>query len=73
MFFMPPGGSVLEIRPDGDKVNNAYYSLANCMNLNYYYLFSNFENSSGHLNKYDLKIDIARLAETVTLMLDKAN
>jgi capsular polysaccharide biosynthesis protein len=38
MLFMPKNSKVAELRNEGDRHNNCYFSLASALNLDYYYL-----------------------------------
>lgn len=66
MLFLPPGGKVLEFRKQGDAANNAYYSLAGCLDLNYCYQLCEFE--IGHPdrpNGFNLRVNINLLKENI--------
>jgi Capsular polysaccharide biosynthesis protein len=54
-LFMKEGSNLIELRKAGDYRNNAYFSLANALQLNYYYLPCTPLNEAG-IN-YDLLVD----------------
>ena len=69
ILFMKPDGSLLELRKKGDGNNNAYYLLAVCLDLNYYYQQCEFENRHyEHPNRFDLFVDIRKLEENINKM-----
>ncbi|MBX3101072.1 MAG: glycosyltransferase family 61 protein [Bacteroidetes bacterium] len=61
--FMPPGGTVLELRFESDARNNAYFSLANAMEHRYYYLTGQGSHTDTH--SADLQIDPGQVAATI--------
>lgn len=69
MFFMNPGGSVLELRKKGDGHNNCYFSLASAMNLKYFYQTCDAEDPGADAHAADLIVDERSLRENVELML----
>lgn len=46
MVFMPKDANVIELRLKDDSKNNCYFALASALNLNYYYLLCESDDSS---------------------------
>lgn len=67
--FMQPGASVLEFRRKGDGKNCHFYSLADALGLNYYYLFCKTTEISPAANNFNLYVDVVALEHTVKQML----
>ncbi|WP_212006308.1 DUF563 domain-containing protein [Chitinophaga sp. HK235] len=59
MLFMPPGGSILELRNVGDTHSNSFYSQAAAMRHSYYYLLC--QGSSADTHNTDFLVDTAQL------------
>lgn len=66
-LFMKEGTNLLELRKSGDSLNNAYFSLANALRLNYYYLPCTSLNEEG-IN-YDLLVDKDAFRNTLLQMM----
>lgn len=64
MMFMKTGTSILEIRAGNDKTNNCFFSLANALEVKYYYfLASTHQTYDDRLG--DFVIDIDSFAKTL--------
>jgi capsular polysaccharide biosynthesis protein len=61
MLFMPKHSKVLELRNEGDDLNNCYFSLASDLGHDYYYLLNEGNLADAHFA--DLTIDVERLKE----------
>ena len=59
MLFMPPKGTVIEIRNQGDQHNNCYFSMASELNHTYYYLQGNGD--SEQTASVNIQIDLNQL------------
>lgn len=68
LMFMEKGSSVLEFRKKGDAINNMYYSLADAVDLKYYYLNCNYTNIANNANNFDLNVDMGSLKQTLALI-----
>lgn len=55
MVFLKTGSNVVELRRKHDSKNNAFYSLANNRNLNYYYGFFNITNQGCFVDREALR------------------
>lgn len=73
MLFMKPDGRVLELRKDGDSLNNCFFSLASALNLKYFYQLCASQNSSEDAYTANLVVDCRLLRENIKLMLGAAN
>ena len=60
MLFMPPKGTVIEIRNQGDQHNNCYFSMASELNHAYYYLEGNGD--SEQTASVNIQIDLNQLS-----------
>ena len=69
MLFMPSGGRVFEIRRKGDKDNNAFFSLANALAFDYFYLLADSDSSDTHTA--NLTVDLVEMEEKLTYFLKK--
>ena len=61
MIFLNPNSNILEIRNPQDKHNNAYFSLASALDLNYYYLYFDHNENVETLDVKKLNIQIEAL------------
>lgn len=69
IMFMKKNSSVLEFRKKTDTINNMYFSLANAVDLNYYYLNCDYKAIADNANNFNLVIDLQELKQTIDLML----
>ena len=67
MLFMPENGNIIELRNQGDKQNNCYFSMASGLNHAYYYLQG--EGDSSQTANVNIKIDTLELKNLLTLLL----
>ena len=65
MLFMPPKGTVIEIRNQGDQHNNCYFSMSSELDHSYYYLEA--EGDSEDTASVNLHIDIIKLTNLLHL------
>lgn len=58
MIFMLSGSNLIEVRNKNDDQNNAFFSMASALNINYYYFVSIFakDKSSVSINARDFKL-----------------
>ena len=70
LMFMQPNTNVLEFRKNDIDHVNCYFSLANSLDINYYYQNCNYviNNQTGG-NAFDVTVDIKKLEENILLML----
>jgi len=66
---MNSGSNVLEFRKIDDGNNNAYFSLASAMEINYFYQFCEYEMNSVGPNPFNLQVDLGTLEKNVKIML----
>lgn len=66
MLFMRAGGKVLELRNQGDSLNNCYFSLASELNIDYYYQLNKGNNNDTHI--VDIAVDIDILEKNIKIM-----
>ena len=69
MLFMSSGGSVLELRQNGDALNNCYFSLASALGLEYFYQLCRSESPGEDAHTANLIVDCRLLRKNVELML----
>jgi capsular polysaccharide biosynthesis protein len=69
ILFMPPGGSVLELRREGERERNWFYILASAARLNYFY--QPCAPADGDAHSGDLTADVAALRANLRLMLGR--
>ena len=67
MLFMDKKTKVLEFRQEGDNINGCYYSLANSLGIDYYYLLC--KSTPGEIQVADLTVNITKLKSALTEML----
>lgn len=69
ILFMQKGSCVLELRREGDGENCMFFSLADALEVNYYYQFckGNFNNSTA--NNFDLVVDCSALKNNLEIIL----
>lgn len=72
VIFMQPESNVLEFRKKNDTENNYYYSLADSVGCNYYYLNCEYVDTKPG-NFFDLTVDIEELEIILRKMMDKSN
>jgi capsular polysaccharide biosynthesis protein len=65
MLFMPPNGSVIELRNRGDQHNNCYFSMASELNHDYYYLQG--DGDTDQTASVNLHIDLIQLTNLLHL------
>ena len=59
MLFMPQGGSIVELRNEGDSHNNCYFSLSSSLNQNYFYLTNKGDRKD--TNSVNITVDLLEL------------
>lgn len=69
VLFMPQGGSVLELRREGERERNWFYNLASAARVRYYY--QNCSPADGDAHAGDLTADPGALRENLRLMLGR--
>ncbi|MFA6400836.1 MAG: glycosyltransferase family 61 protein [Salinivirgaceae bacterium] len=62
MLFMSEGTKVIELRIPDDKYNNCYYSLANALNLDYYYVLGKKNTLINDFHSTDILIEINKIS-----------
>ena len=62
MIFLNKNSNLIEIRHYGDKTNNAFFSLASAVGLNYYYEFYYFDSEG-------LKVDFKKLDNLLSSLM----
>jgi len=70
MLFMQSGGSILELRNEGDSHNNCYFSMASALGHNYFYHLN--KGDTEDTNKVDITVDIQGLTRTLQLLEKEA-
>lgn len=70
MLFMPPGGGVLELRHETDKVNNCYFTMASALDLDYFYQSCPPETTGEDAHTANLRVDAGALRENLKMMLE---
>jgi capsular polysaccharide biosynthesis protein len=68
MLFMKDGTNVLEFKQEGDFINGGYYSLANSLKINYYYLLC--RGNSEVTQDSDFVVDTEKLIVVIQQMLN---
>ena len=64
MIFMHQGTSVVEFRKNGDARNNAFFSLASALDINYFYQQCDFQSGHySHPNRFDLTVDLDKFEQ----------
>ena len=58
MLFMPKGSKVIEIRLDGDSLNNCYFSMASGLDHDYFYIYSTLFDQQLNLRHYEIIIQL---------------
>jgi capsular polysaccharide biosynthesis protein len=66
MLFMQENTTILELRNENDSTNNCYFSLANDLNLNYYYQVNKGDSNDTHI--VNIEVDIELLEKNIKLM-----
>ncbi|MBC7887155.1 MAG: glycosyltransferase family 61 protein [Ferruginibacter sp.] len=72
MLFMPKKGKVLELRKEGDSINNCYFSLASAVDLAYYYQLCKVDNPGIETQSNNFYVDAGLLEKNIQLMLQDA-
>jgi len=70
MLFMPPGGTVLELRNNRDNWNNCYFSMASALSQRFYYLL---DKDPSETDKINLSLDINELRRCLTMIDDNTS
>jgi hypothetical protein len=65
ILFMKPGSSVLELRMEGDSLNNCYYSLASALRIKYFYQKCAPEQEGEDAHTANLVVDAVELDNTI--------
>ena len=66
MLFMQSGGTILELRNQGDSHNNCYFSMAAALGHGYFYHLN--KGNTEDTNKVDITVDVQALTRTIQLM-----
>ncbi|HEX6184575.1 MAG TPA: glycosyltransferase family 61 protein [Pyrinomonadaceae bacterium] len=69
VLFMPEGGSVLELRREGERERNWFFNLASAVGVRYYYQLC--APADGDAHSGDLTADVGTLRENLALMLGR--
>ncbi len=69
ILFMESGSCVLELRKEGDFLDNCYFSMASAMNLHYFYQLCIAENPEEDAHTANLIIDCNLLRKNIESML----
>lgn len=69
MLFMAPGSQVLELQMQDDGTNHYYYTLANDLDIRYYYQFCTPNDAALGVQDADLTVDVAELVLTIAQMV----
>tara|TARA_E500000178_G_scaffold355549_1_gene428582 strand:- start:1070 stop:2125 length:1056 start_codon:yes stop_codon:yes gene_type:complete len=72
MLWIKKKSSVLELRFEGDKYNNCYFSLANILKFNYNYLLCK-KNEFKNFNNSNIKVDCNKLEKTIKHIINETN
>ncbi len=70
IIFMKPYTSLLELRLAGDMNNNVFFSLANALNIKYFYQLCKGEIISDSANNFNIEVDPIEFKRTITEMID---
>jgi capsular polysaccharide biosynthesis protein len=70
ILFMREGGSVLELRHEGDCINNCFFTLSSALNLNYFYQTCAPQDASADPHDAHLLVDPDQLERNLRLLLD---
>ena len=68
ILWMNPGTRVLELRRRGDRQNNCYYSLAQAMDVDYYYQLCDAVDETEDTHTVDFIVDIKALERNLALL-----
>ncbi len=68
MCWMRPGTTVMELRREGDVIDNCYFSLASALDIEYRYLTAAAVNPRVEAHRADLVVDIARLEQELAAL-----
>jgi hypothetical protein len=71
IIFMQPGSSLLELRLKGDFNNNMFFSLANAMDIRYFYLLCGGEFISEQANNFNININPIDFQKTLHEFINK--
>lgn len=66
MLFMPESAKVLELRNEGDALNNCYFTLASDIGHDYYYCLCHGDSKDTH--SVNLTVDLDKLKRIVSIM-----
>ena len=69
MLFMHPGSHVLELRHEGDRLSNCYFTMASALGLNYAYQTCASIDPGEPPHTADLRVDIPRLERNLERLL----
>lgn len=72
MLFMRPGSHVLELRHDGDRVSNCYFTMASALGLRYSYQTCASPAPEEPPHTANLRVDIGKLATNLERLLASA-
>ena len=71
MLFMKKNSFILEFRKKGDANNNAFFSLASGLGINYLYQFCDYTISNyTHPNKFDIRVDTDELKKNLDIICE---
>ena len=69
ILFMRSGSKMMELRKAADNHNNCFYSLASCLNIDYFYQLCNSPNSDEDAHTANLIVDCDLLKNNIEKML----
>lgn len=70
MLFMPPGGSVLELRRRGERERNWFFNLAEAAGLEYRYQLCDPSDPGEDPHTADIEVDARTLRENLSAMVE---
>lgn len=70
MIFMQPKSKVLEIRRNDDQHNYCYFSMANIINIRYYYFLAGSANASTVVQEDNFIVDLKRIEVLIDSFID---
>ncbi|NVO85926.1 glycosyltransferase family 61 protein [Hymenobacter terrestris] len=71
MLFMPPNGCVLELQMRDDGSNCFYYTMADSLNIKYYYQFCETIDANLSVQDADLLVNVSELSNVIDLMINE--
>lgn len=70
ILFMRSGSKMIELRKAGDNHNNCFYSLASCLNIDYFYQLCNSPNPDENAHTANLIVECDLLKNNIEKMLE---